>query len=74
MDALTDYISLFIPTYMACYTAPLKKTVTALLEYLDLDCSIRVSPVREAFSKGGSMEPCEPSPESDPGSATNVML
>ena len=28
--------------------------MTALLEYLDLDCSIRVSPVREALSKAGA--------------------
>ena len=34
--------------------------MTALLEYLYLDCSIRVSRVREALSKGGSMEPFEP--------------
>ena len=31
---LTDYISLFKATYVTCYTAPLKTTVTALLEYL----------------------------------------
>ena len=34
--------------------------MTVLLEYLDLDCSIRVSRVTEALSKGGSMEPFEP--------------
>ena len=38
----TIYTSLFITTYIACYTAPLKNTVTTLLEYKDLDCSIRV--------------------------------
>ena len=27
---------LYLTTYIACYTAPLKNTVTALLEYLDL--------------------------------------
>ena len=36
MDALTNYISLFITRYIACYTTPQKTTVTALLEYLDL--------------------------------------
>ena len=36
INALTDYTSLFITRYMACYTALQKATVTALLEYLDL--------------------------------------
>ena len=39
-----DYISLFITTYVAYLLhCSSKNTVTALLEYLDLDCSIRVS-------------------------------
>ena len=36
IDALTNYISLFITRYIACYTAAQKTTVNALLEYLDL--------------------------------------
>ena len=36
MDALTNYISLFITRYIARYITPQKTTVTALLEYLDL--------------------------------------
>ena len=32
----TNYISLFIITYIACYTTPHNNTVTVLLEYLDL--------------------------------------
>ena len=47
----TNYI-LFITTYIACYAAPQKNTVTALLEYLDLDCSIRVSQIRGSSKRG----------------------
>ena len=36
INSLTSYLSLFITRYIACYTAPQKTTVTALLEYLDL--------------------------------------
>ena len=44
-------ISLFIYNYMyiACYTASVT-TVTALLEYLDLDCSVRVPRIIDAWA------------------------
>ena len=37
-------------TYVACYTTSLKNTVSALVEYLNLDCSIRVSRIIELDS------------------------
>ena len=45
----TSYIALLIYnyTFVACYTASLT-TVTALLEYLNLDCSVRVSQIIDA--------------------------
>ena len=59
----------FITAHVACYTAPLKNTVSALLEYLDLDCSIRVSRVRGALSKRktpwNSLNPTGSAPDVD---------
>ena len=48
---------LLTTTYMACCTASLN-TVSALLEYLDLDCTIKLL---RLFQKGG-LEPFEPAP------------
>ena len=58
--------SLFITRYVACYTAPQKTTVTALLEYLDLTALLECLEKERLFQKGGSMEPFEP-PGSAPG-------
>ena len=38
-------------TYTACYTAPVKNTVTAVLEYLDIGCSIRVYRSFNSYSR-----------------------
>ena len=48
-----DYISLFITTYVACYIHcsfnGSKNIMTALLEYLNLDCSIIVFQIIDAI-------------------------
>ena len=50
--ALTNYVSLFITTYIACYTAPLKNTVTALLEYQDLTALLEYVDLLNRYSRG----------------------
>ena len=51
------YLLIYNYTYIACYTAPLKNTVTAVLEYLDLDCSIKVYQSFKQIFKGPLMGP-----------------
>ena len=65
---------LFISTYIVCYTAPLKNTVTAVLEYIDLDCSIRVyRSFKQVFKRPlsgwglGQNAPVAPLPVGGPG-------
>ena len=59
-SSCTNYTSFFITRYIACYTAPQKTTVTALLEYLDLTALLEYLEYERLFQKGGSMEPFEP--------------
>ena len=50
-----SYPSLTISPYLqACYTAPLKNTVTALLEYLDLTALLEYIDILNRYSRGPS--------------------